>query len=155
MARVVVSEASAKEHITTNPEKYIKAFETFITDDYSKRLWETFEDDQKSDYIRWFFNKDDSIYGTYEKLNEHGLLTLLDSNSDARAKYIFLARFPDKQPNPDNPDNPNDNTTMTAFNVFNKTRDSSGGSRRRRQRTRKYKKSKRIFRSKKRQTRRR
>ena len=152
---MAVSEASAKGHITTNPQKYIAAFETFIPDGYSKRIWMTFDNDQKSDYIRWFFNKDDSIYGTYEKLNEHGLLTLLDSNSDARAKYIFLNRFPDKQPNPDIPP---DDTAMTALNVYNKASEifkSRGGSRRRRQRTRKYKKSKRIFRSKKRQTRRR
>lgn len=150
---VVVSEAGAKGHITTNPEKYIKAFETFIPDDYSKERWITFKDKQKSDYIRWFFNKDDPIYGTDAKLDEHGLLTFL--NSDSNAKDIFLARFPDKQYNPDNPNNV---TAMTAINVYNKAVEllnSRGGSRRRRQRTRKYKKSKRIFRSKKRQTRRR
>lgn len=151
---VVVSEARAKGHITTNPEKYIKAFETFIPDDYSKKLWITFTDNQKSVYIRWFFNKDDHTYGTRDKLNEHGLLTALES-CGGNAKDIFLERFPDKQYNPDNPNNV---TAMTAVNVYNKAVEllnSSGGSRRRRQRTRKYKKSKRIFRSKKRQTRRR
>ena len=151
---MAVSEASAKGHITTNPEDYIEAFETFIPDDYSKRLWETFNKLQKCDYILWFFNEGDSIYGTDDKLNEHKLLTLLNSH-DNSAKYIFLNRFPDKQPNPDIPP---DYTAMTALNVYNKASEifkSRGGSRRRRQRTRKYKKSKRIFRSKKRQTRRR
>ena len=149
----VVSETRAKGFITTNPQYYIDAFETFIPDDYSKELWITFDDDQKSDYIRWFFNEGNDIYGTDEKLNDHGLLKLL-LKSHANAKDIFLARFPDKQYDPRNP---NDNTRMTAVNVYDKavTLLSSGGSRRRRQRTRKYKKSKRIFRSKNRQTRRR
>ena len=141
----VVSEAGAKDLINTNPQKYIEAFGTLIPDDYSKKLWDTFSDEQKSDYIKWFFNKDDS-----SKLEEHGLLVLLESNGEA--KDIFLARFPDKKYNPDNP---NDVTAMTAVNVYDKAMKGGGGYRRRRQRTRKYKKSKRIFRSKNRQTRRR
>jgi hypothetical protein len=151
----VVSDASAKEHITRNPQNYIDAFETFIPDDYSRQIWKMFTRDQKSDYILWFFNKDDPTYGTDAKLNEDGLLTLLNSHDNANAKDIFLARFPDKKYNPDNP---NDDNTMTAVNVYDKAvklLNSRGGSRRRRQRTRKYKKSKRIFRSKNRQTRRR
>jgi hypothetical protein len=150
----VVSDASAKEHITRNPQNYIDAFETFIPDG-SRQIWITFTPDQKSDYIQWFFNKDDPKYRTETKLNEHGLLTLLNLHDNANAKDIFLARFPDKKYNPDNP---KDDTTMTAVNVYDKAVEllnTRGGSRRRRQRTRKYKKSKRIFRSKNRQTRRR
>ena len=151
---VVVTEASAKGHITSNPDKYIAAFETFIPDDYSKQLWQMFIAAQKSDYIRWFFNEGDSIYGTDETLNKNRLLTLLNSYPDT--KDIFLDRFPDKK---FNPDNPTDITAMTALNVYKKAveilESRRGGSRRRRQRTRKYKKSKRIFRSKNRQTRRR
>lgn len=150
----VVSEAGAKGQITTNPQNYIDAFETLIPDGYPKQIWKTFTHEQKSDYIRWFFNEGDHIYGTDAKLHEHGLLTALDLRGD-NAKDIFLARFRDEQYNPDNPNNV---TAMTAINVYNKAVEllnPRGGSRRRRQRTRKYKKSKRIFRSKKRQTRRR
>jgi hypothetical protein len=149
----VVSEASAKDLINTNPQNYIKAFGTLIPDDYSKKLWFTFSTEQKSDYIKWFFNKDDPLFGNLSKLNENRLLTLLESNG--AAGDIFLARFPDKQYNSDSRD---DVTAITAVNVYDKAVELlkfDGGSRRRRQRTRKYKKSKRIFRSKNRQTRRR
>jgi len=144
----VVSEAGAKDLINTNPQKYIEAFGTLIPDGYPKKLWDMFSDEQKSDYIKWFFNKDDP-----SKLEEHGLLVLLESNG--AAGDIFLTRFPDKKYNSENP---NDVTAMTAVNVYDKAVDilrGNGGSRRKRQRTRKYKKSKRIFRSKNRQTRRR
>jgi hypothetical protein len=148
-----VSEARAKDLINTNPQKYIEAFGTLIPDDYSKKLWFTFSTEQKSDYIKWFFNKDDPLFGNLSKLEEHGLLVLLESNGEA--KDIFLARFQDKKYNPDRPE---DVTAITAVNVYDKAKEllrPVGGSRRRRQRTRKYKKSKRIFRSKNRQTRRR
>jgi hypothetical protein len=144
----VVSDAGAKDSINTNPQTYIEAFGTLIPNGNPKELWVTFDDKQKSDYIKWFFNKDDP-----SKLNEHGLLTLLQSHGVAGD--IFLARFPDNNYSPDRPD---DVTAMTAVNVYDKAVEllrSAGGSRRRRQRTRKYKKSKRIFRSKNRQTRRR
>ena len=149
----VVSEAGAKYLIKTNPQKYIEAFGTLIPDDYSKELWDRFNKNQKSGYIKWFFNKDDVILGNPSKLNENGLLTLLKSNGVAGD--IFLTRFPDKKYNSENP---NDVNAMTAVNVYDKAKEllrPVGGSRRRRQRTRKYKKSKRIFRSKNRQTRRR
>jgi hypothetical protein len=149
----VVSEAGAKDLITEKPFEYIKAFGTLIPDGYPKKLWDMFSDEQQSDYIKWFFNKDDVILGNPSKLNENGLLTLLKSNG--AAGDIFLTRFPDKKYNSENP---NDVTAMTAVNVYDKAVDilrGNGGSRRKRQRTRKYKKSKRIFRSKNRQTRRR
>ena len=148
----VVSEAAAKKWISSTPYEYITAFGTLIPKGYPTELWTTFNDEQKFDYVQWYFNKDDDKLGDPTTLNKNSLLDLLEQHGVK--KDIFLARFPDKQ---FNPDKPHDNTAITALNVYNKAIEPKrkGGSRRRCQRTRKYKKSKRVFRTKNRQTRRR
>ena len=153
---MVVSEDSAKNFIIDAPTKYIDSFTTFIPKGYAGTAWETFTPDEKSQYIQWYFNKDNDLGSdSYFNSGNPTMIALSDRLTEGHIVDIFLNRFPDQIAQTDEHDNPD---KITAYNVWNRMNillNNKGGYSRRtkRQRPRKYKKSRRLV--KNRRTRRR
>ena len=154
---MTVSEDSAKNFIRNEPTRYIDSFTTFIPKGSLQETWKTFTPDEKSEYILWYFNKDNNELGneSYFRSGNPIIQKLSDRLTQQNIVDIFLARFPDQTAQPDEHDNPDKITAYNVWNRMNNLLQNKGGSSRRtkRHRPRKYKKSRRLV--KNRRTRRR